>query len=77
MVKLCLSFHRRYEEFTDPLVQGLKSSLLSPESEDPEVGKKKRIQIRFVIELYQVGIIIDEDFFCQLLRTLLGKQKKK
>jgi len=36
---------------------------------------KRRIQIRFAIELYQVGILLDDNFFCELLRHLLGKSK--
>jgi hypothetical protein len=76
MVKLCLSLHSKYEEFTEPLITGLKTSLLSPPSEeDPEAGKKKRIQIRFVIELYQAGLFNDDEFFLNLLRHLLGKSK--
>ena len=38
-------------------------------------GKRKRIQIRLIIELYQVGICLDDDFFSQLLRSLVGKVK--
>jgi hypothetical protein len=73
MVKLCVCLHRRYEDFTPPLCAGLRSSLLSPLSEeDPEAGKKRRIQIRFVVELYQGGLFLDEEFFPDLLRYLLG-----
>lgn len=72
VVKLCVALHQRYEEFTDPLVSGLKSALLSPD-DDAEAGKKRRIQIRLSIELYQAGLFNDDDFFCQVLRTLLGK----
>ena len=38
-------------------------------------GKRKRIQIRFIVELFQVGICLDDEFFCQLLRALVGKIK--
>jgi hypothetical protein len=79
MVKLCQSLHAKYDEFTEPLITGLKTVLLSPGGEgegDAEVGKKKRIQIRFAIELYQAGLFNDEDFFNQLLRGLLGKPNK-
>jgi regulator of nonsense transcripts 2 len=86
MVKLCQSLHSKYDEFTEPLITGLKSSLLTSgsggegapvmEGGEAEVGKKKRIQIRFVIEIYQAGIFNDEEFFNQLLRTLLGKPTK-
>lgn len=77
MVKLCICLHQRYEEFTEPLVSGMRSALISPPAEDDqEAGKRKRIQIRFVIELYQVGIFLDEDFLVQLLRILVGKPKK-
>lgn len=57
---------------------GLKTSLLGPPADDdPEAGKKKRIQIRFMIELYQLGLFTEDDFFCQLLRSLLGKGKAR
>eukprot|EP01035_Chromulina_nebulosa_P024460 gene24460-31851_t len=80
MVKLAVILHRRYEEFCDGLCAGIKSSLLGPLpslEEDPDAGKKKRIQIRFVIELYQAGLFTDEEFFCQLLRNILGKSRMK
>ena len=79
-VKLAVILHRRYEEFCDGLCAGIKSSLLGPLpslEEDPDAGKKKRIQIRFVIELYQAGLFTDEEFFCQLLRNILGKSRMK
>jgi hypothetical protein len=77
VIKLCISLHQKYEEFTEPLITGLKTSLLSPTSEeDAEAGKKKRIQIRLVIELYQAGLFNDDEFFAQLLRILLGKTSR-
>lgn len=77
MVKLCQSLHQKYEEFTEPLVQGLKQALLSISNEDQDVenNKRKRIQIRFMIELFQVGLFTEEEFFMQLMRQLLGKSK--
>jgi hypothetical protein len=76
MVKLCACLHQRYEEFTEPLVTGLKMALMNPPADDDnEAGKRKRIQIRFLIELYQAGIFLEEDFFCVLLRSLVGKPK--
>jgi regulator of nonsense transcripts 2 len=76
MVKLCISLHRRYEDFTAALLTNIKSVIFSPTSDDDkEFGKKKRILIRFVIELYQAGVWNDESFFVDLLRSLLGKSK--
>lgn len=76
MVKLCMSLHKRYDEFTMPLVTGLRTSLMAiPSEEDKDAGKRKRIQIRFIIELFQVGICADETFFGDLLRSLVGKVK--
>lgn len=77
IVSLCVCFHKRYEEFTKPLRQGLRQSLLapSPNEDDKEFGLKRRIQIRFAIELYQVGILLDDNFFCDLLKHLLGRSK--
>lgn len=76
MVKLCVSLHLKYDDFTEPLVTGLKSLLLSvPPEDDPEGTKKRRINIRFAIELYQAGILVEDEFFCQLLRNLLGRGK--
>lgn len=74
MVKLCISLHQIYEEFIDHLVTNLKQALLLPISEDDtEASKRKRIQIRFVVELFQVGLFADDEFFIHLLRNLLGK----
>eukprot|EP01038_Epipyxis_sp_PR26KG_P009687 gene9687-13040_t len=80
VVKLCVLLHQRYEEFTEPFVSGLKTALLSNLSNDStendgDAGKRKRIQIKFAVELYQIGIMVDEEFYCQLLRSLVGKQK--
>jgi regulator of nonsense transcripts 2 len=76
MIKLCITLHHRYEEFTTGLITILKSILLSSGSEDDkEFGLKKRILIRFSIELYQVGVWHDADFFLELERSLLGKSK--
>ena len=72
IVKLCSHLHLRYEDFTGPLLSGLKESLLQLDSD----GKRKRIQIRFVIELYQVGIFTEESFFRQLIRFITGKPTK-
>jgi hypothetical protein len=67
----------RYEEFTEGIVTGLKQSLMSvaapltPQSqaqaneEEKDVGRKKRIQTRFALELFQVLslLILDIDDF--------------
>ena len=72
MVKLCVSLHKRYEEFTNPLLTGLRTALLSaPAEDDKDAGKRKRIQIRFIVELYQTGIAVEESFFPDLLRNLV------
>ena len=74
IVKLCACLHRRYEEFTDPLITGLRSSLLAnPNADDPEGAKKRRIQVRFLMELFQEGIFTDDSFFVSVLMMLLGK----
>jgi hypothetical protein len=76
MIKLCTTLHQKYEDFTDPLNVSLKNALIHPQNEDDsDSGKKKRIQIRFVIELFQAGIFLDEEFFCTLLRILVGRNK--
>jgi ElaB/YqjD/DUF883 family membrane-anchored ribosome-binding protein len=77
MVKLCVSMHQRYEEFCEPLLTGLKQALLTPPVEDdPEAGKRKRIQIRFMVELYQAGLLSEDEYFVRLLKNLLGKGKR-
>lgn len=77
MVKLCISLHQFYEEFNEQLINNLKQVLLQPFSEDDaELGKRRRIQIRFLVELYQVGMFVEEEYFIQLLRNLLGKPFK-
>lgn len=72
IVKLCTQLHLLYEDFTNPLISGLKESLLQHDGD----GKRKRIQIRFLIELYQVGIFTEDSFFRQLIRYIIGKPTK-
>lgn len=38
MVKLCVHLHRRYDEFTIPLLQGLKTALFATPAEDDSGG---------------------------------------
>lgn len=76
MVKLSVCLHQRYEEFTSSLLPALRSSLIAvPSDDDKEAGKKRRIQIRFTMELFQAGVWTDDAFFCELLAFLLGKTK--
>lgn len=77
MVKLCVCMHQKYEEFCEPLLLGLKQALITPPAEDdPEAGKRKRIQIRFMVELYQAGLLAEDEYFIRLLKNLLGKGKR-
>ena len=41
IVKLCACLHKRYEEFTDPLIAGLRSSLLANPNADDSDGPKR------------------------------------
>lgn len=76
VVKLVVSLHQKYDEFTEPLITGLKNILLSvPSEDDVEGAKRKRLNIRFAIELHQQGILLEDELFCQLMRNLLGKGK--
>lgn len=76
MVKLCICLHQKYEEFGDPLITGVKQAIITPPSEeDQEAGKRKRIQIRFIVELFQAGFFSDDEYFVRLLKNLLGKGK--
>lgn len=76
MVKLCICMHQKYDEFGDPLITGLKQAIIAqPAEDDPDAGKRKRIQIRFIVELYQAGFFSDDEYFVRLLKNLLGKGK--
>lgn len=80
MIKLCVALHRRYEGFTNELIAATKSSLLTQGGlnggeEDKEGGKKKRILIRFSMELFQAGVWTDATFFLDLLKSIIGKSK--
>lgn len=80
MVKLCVALHRRYEGFTNELLAATKASLLTQggpagTEEDKEGGKKKRILIRFSMELFQAGVWTDANFFAELLKSIVGKSK--
>ena len=74
VIKLCNELHLRYSDFTSPLLAKLKESLMAPpDNEDSGSGKRKRIQIRMILELFQIGIFTDENFFSTLLKDLTGK----
>ena len=75
IARLCSSLHRRYEEFTPPLISGLMESLMTPDGGDKEESKKKRVQLRFAIELFQEGIISVEESMMKLLRRITGRMK--
>lgn len=77
MVKLCINMHHKYDEFCDPLLTGLRQALITlPAEDDPEAGKRKRIQIRIMVELYQAGLFTEDEYFIRLLRNLMGKGKR-
>ena len=77
VVKLCAALHCRYDEFTIPLVQGIKESFIKPLSPAAEEqARQRRIQIRLMLELYQLGMVNDSEFFCQLLGLIIGKGRK-
>lgn len=75
VVDICCKLHQRYDDFTSPLISGLKESLLDGAEE--EDSKKKRMQLRLIIELFQVGLFVESDFFCQLLQHLVGRNSKR
>lgn len=75
IVRLCGCLHRRYEDFTSPLITGLNESLMSADSGDKDDSKRKRIQLRLAIELFQDGILTDETFLVRLLRKITCKSK--
>ena len=76
ITQICIGLHRRYDEFTTPLLSGLRDNLLSlSDDADKDAAKKKRIQLRLFIELFQVGLHDDEGFFVQLLTKLVGKSR--
>ena len=75
MVRLCGCLHRRYEDFTPPLLAGLTDSLMSVDTGDKDESRRKRIQLRFAIELFQDGILSDESFLVKLLRKITCKTK--
>jgi len=83
VIKLAVALHKRYEDFSIPFIDKLKSSVLAvhgptsnaPVNDDNQGQKRKRIQIRLLIELFEAGVFLDEDFFVILLKQLLGKTK--
>lgn len=42
VVGLCVALHRRYEDFTAPLVRSIRDNLISDAEEQPDANKKKR-----------------------------------
>ena len=81
VVRLCISLHVRYDNFTKPLNQAIKAQLLAaPVGETDEgakeAGIKRRIQIRLICELFQAGFFNDEVFFGELLYALSGRSPK-
>jgi len=78
IIRLCISLHHRYDDFTQPLLNGLQECLLQPFNEDEkDAGRKKRIQIRLIVELFEAGIYENSDFFLVLLRSLVGRGTKR
>ena len=82
VLQLASALHTRYEDFTQPFISGLKDSLLSrnesnnDQQDDKDVSKRKRIQLRLMIELYQLGIHEESRFFFRYLNVLLGRDNE-
>lgn len=79
IVKLCVALHRRYEDFAVPLILKVQSALFLPTAEadgDKDVGKKKRVQIRLLLELLEAGVLSDDGYFIQLARVITGRDRK-
>jgi hypothetical protein len=74
LIVLCLELYKRYSDFLQPFVTALKESILS---RDEEIQKRKRVQIRILMELYQLGLFTEENFFILLLKDLNGKSYPK
>lgn len=80
IIRLIVALHKRYEDFAPLLLEKLKTATLSPPSttEDKDTAlKKRRIQIRLMLELYEAGVFLEETYFGTLLRQLLGKSKQE
>ena len=76
MVKLCTALHVRYEEFIDPFITSLKETVLKPlQTGNEDAAKQRRLQIRLLIDLYQVGLFDDIELFRSLLINVTGKTK--
>lgn len=74
IVRLCVLLHERYEDFTAPMVSGLRSAILSdPSPEDRDAGKRKRIQLRLIVELFEAGVVAEDEVFVAITRHLLGR----
>lgn len=78
IVKLCCALHKRYEEFAPSLLDRLKQSMLTPltSANDENNLKKRRIQIRLIVELFDSGFFVEEDFFISLMKLLTGKSNE-
>lgn len=73
LARLCEALHRRYEDFSDSLLSGIKTALLAaPAEDDKEVPKRRRLQIRLLLELFQLGVFVEDAFFLRVVRMLLG-----
>lgn len=84
IVKLCVSLHQRYEDFTEPLLSQIKDTLVTnygvtSANEDKETAtKKRRIQIRLLLELYEAGVLFEDGgLFLSIMKNLTGKQQQK
>ena len=80
-VDVCSMLHHRYPDFSEALIQGLLKEMepqqeppvppagSKPSDPDPEIVRKQRVVLRFLTELYIVGLITDVDvLFDQVLR---------
>jgi hypothetical protein len=71
---LCVELFLRYDDFILPFLTALKESIVSREE---ETLKRKRIHIRILMELYQLGLFTEDNFFIVLMKDLTGKSFPK
>jgi len=79
VVKLCVNLHERYDEFNSLLITGLRESVMKPlaaGNSSDDVARARRLQMRLLIEFYQIGVINNEELFCTMLRNIIGKDRK-
>jgi regulator of nonsense transcripts 2 len=83
-VKVCSLLHQRYAEFSSLLIPSLTKVFFGPKPTAPESEQernakliKKRVTLRFLTELFLVGVFNDVDVIYKILQELINSDQSQ